>query len=672
MRRIGWLLLGAALCVPRPVRAQSAADSLAFAGPRGIYVWTGGTAVSTEHPVDGIVARRIERRRVGESTWVQVADVAAVPTAETFFSLLAEDTRSQVRDILEQPDDASVWAFIAANPTVDALAGILADDRIRLALGFYGLDADVRSGERYEYRIRDVDASGTLSNERVTTPVGFPSEVTFAPIVGLGGQARDSVAVSYWHLERGHTGRFLEVWRREGLAGEYQMIDSIGALILVGDSLRARYEDHAVRPEGTYQYFLVPRDLFFNRGPASDTTTLYASDAAALTAPTALRVESVDTVGLVVRWSFRERERIRAFRVERAPALEGPWTHVGEVPPGDSSWTDVSAEPGRAHYYRLRVVGPRGEIGPPTATTFGLSRTLTPPTAPYGVRATGREGGGVEIVWFRSAETDLRGYVVARASGGIEAAAEVPALTTVSDVLGPDDTVFVDSVSVFDAGRAYTYLVRAISVSEVPGEWGLSDPVVGRAVGPPGAPTALDAWVDGDSVELGWNAPVPRMPGVRYRVYRRVAAVRDTTWVDVTGDTLALNANRFRDRGLDPGRLYEYSVRAEWLGAGAGPYALPLRVEVPRALPVPPGNLRASRGGDGIVLEWDPVDGPPAVVRVHRSAGAGRSEVVGEVPLEALTWTDARARAGVRYFYFVTVVRGDVEGPASAAVSGRR
>ena len=38
-------------------------DTIAFAGAAGIYVWTGGTAVSRAHPVDGIVAYRVERRR---------------------------------------------------------------------------------------------------------------------------------------------------------------------------------------------------------------------------------------------------------------------------------------------------------------------------------------------------------------------------------------------------------------------------------------------------------------------------------------------------------------------------------------------------------------------------------------------------------------------------------
>jgi hypothetical protein len=169
--------------------------------------------------------------------------------------------------------------------------------------------------------------------------VAYPSDVRFARLLTLAPEASDSVARLRWYVAPGHQGRFIEIWRRDGRDGEFRMVDSLGVLIRVGDSLQARYEDRSVRPRQTYQYFAVPRDLFANRGAASDTVTLYTVPFAALALPESLRVESVDSLGLVVHWRLPAPERARSVRVYRAPSPRVSGRRLGKwSPPSRASW----------------------------------------------------------------------------------------------------------------------------------------------------------------------------------------------------------------------------------------------------------------------------------------------------------------------------------------------
>jgi hypothetical protein len=483
-----WVFLcGAGLAVPAAAAAQAPQDSLAFAGPRGVYLWTGGAVVSRAHPVDGVVAHRVERRASGEQTWRQIAEVEAAGTAAAFFAPLDSVTRSRVRAILDQPSDEAVWDYIVRFPRADSLAGIIGHEGIRLGLGIYALDPGATPG-RWEYRISDVDAGGAARNARVTTPVAVPSDVVFAPIRTAGVEEADSSLVVHWYIERGHQGRFLEVWRADGRQGEFRLVDSLGVLLLVNDSLQARYHDRAVTPGTMYRYFLVPRDVFGNRGAPSDTTTLYSVPFRALALPDSLRVEAADSLGMVVRWRFRRPDRIRSIRVYRSDAMEGPWSLVGEVMPTEGQFVDPDPPVMRMSYYRLTMISLRGDESPPTATTFGHFRSPFPPAAPQLVAAD-TTGGRVRLTWLTNSEDDLRGYLVYRA-GGVADTAMPGAFTVVSDLIPSADTTWLDSTSAFQPGQGYAYAVQAINTSERQSPLSAPRTVAPVPLPPPAPPTA--------------------------------------------------------------------------------------------------------------------------------------------------------------------------------------
>ena len=670
-----WLLTAAALGAPLAgAAAQAPRDSLAFAGARGIYVWTGGTVVSRAHPVAGVVAHRVERRREGERDWRLVADVEAVTSGAAFTAPLDSTTRAAVRAVLGQPSDQAAWDYIVRFPTAHSLAGIIGEERIRLALGIYALDPNVRPGERWQYRISDLGADGQARNGRITTSLAYPSDVRFARLITLAPEASDSLARLRWYITPGHQGRFIEIWRRDGREGAFRMVDSLGVLLRVGDSLQARYEDRAVRPGAMYQYFAVPRDLFANRGAASDTVTLYTVPFAALALPDSLRVESVDSLGLVVRWRLTTPERARSVRVYRAPSPRGEWQAIGEVVPTESHFVDPNPPVMEPTYYRLIVTSLRGEDSPATAATFGFYRSPFAPSAPAALVAEVLPR-GVRLSWLAGSEPDLRGYVVSVTDAPAESLTVGTApVRPVSPLLGLRDTVFVDSVTAFARGRAYSYVVQAVNTSEHRSDFSVPAVVTPAAAGPPPVPTGADGYPGRVGVRLHWDDMRPADLAVAgYLVSRRrVSAPADSADVPLTAVPLGPNDNGFSDTTARAGAVYEYRIRSiNLLGATSEPTAA-VRMALPLVHPAPPGNARAVASSDGVALAWDAIEAAGTLVRVYRYRRGTPATVIAELPAGQRAFTDRDAQRGTRYIYYLVSVRDGVEGDRSIALSVRR
>lgn len=665
------LLAAAPLAGQRPARR----DTIAFAGAAGIYVWTGGTIVSPEHPLNGVAGHRVERRRPGAASWERVADVSAVASAGDLFGRLDAVTRGAVVRTLRQRDEAGAWQYIVAHPRADSLGRILGDERIRLGLGVYVLDARVKAGETWEYQVSNLDARGTASGAVVSAPVAYPATIQFAPVRVLRVEPTESTVVVWFHVTTtgGHPARSLEIWRRRGRSDAFRKIDSLNSMVRVRDSLLARYESHQLASSEMYEFYAVPRDVFFNTGAPSDTVTVYTVSATRFSLPDSLRVTSVDSVGLVLSWRFADPRLARAIRVYRSPAQDTGWRQVAELPASARRFVDPQAPEMRMTYYRLAVTGPRNEESPPTASTFGFFRSRMPPAPPYGLLAEAGPGGrGVRLTWQRNGDPGLRGYVVFRTPRAVDSITPETPL----EQLGPlieGDTTYLDTLSAVSPGREYGYVVQAVSRSELRSAYSapvfFSPPEAGGL----GPPTGLRGVVDGGRVELVWDDMTSVDLGAAgYVVERRTLGGPDSTFTRVTTAALGRTQNTFLDSTVTAGRTYEYVVRSVDRARGESARSLPARVGVPIARPPAPGGLRAAPTADGIALSWGQIEGLSATVRVYRYARGTRPTRLAEVPATETGYVDRTAQAGLRYYYYATLVVLGVESPASAEVTARR
>lgn len=655
-------LLALALALAAPVAAQ-APDTIAWAGADGIYVWTGGTVVSTAHPVGGVVAHRIERRR-GSGPWRAVADVSAVTSQAALFTPLDSVTRRLVVRALGQQDEASAWRYIVAHPTVDSLAAIIGDPTVRLLLGIYAVDHNVKPGEVWQYRVSDVDAAGQASHARTGPPVAYPSSIPFPPVRTLRVLEHDSLIDIYWSIGRGpHMARSVGVWRREGRDGPFQKVDSVSFFIMVGDSVQARWRDTTVAPNHQYAYYAVPRDVFFNRGAPSDTVTAYTVPLLSLPLPDSLHALGTKD-GIRVSWHYAQPERARSIRVYRSLSLDSGWVQVAELPTRDTAFTDPWMPPMRIVYYRLTVTGVRGEESGATGAALAYFKDPLAPASPAAVTVTSSPAGPV-VSWAPSHDA-LRGYRVYRTDAPVDTVEPGVPWAVASPLLPPADTLFVDSANLA-TGRTYTWVVRAISSSGVPSAY--SNPVqLTTATAPPPVPTGLHGRVDGSVVVLGWDDMARNDPVVAgYIVLRR--APGDSAAQRLTPQPIPVPHNAFRDTTAVPGRSYSYSLRtADYLGhTSDASGALDLRVPVAR--PLPPPAARALPAAGGAIIQWDPV--ARGTVRIYRYVRGGRPRVIAEVPAQTGHHTDTTVKAGQRYFYRLSLVVDGVESALGQEVSIR-
>lgn len=666
--RAAVVLVSMAVCLSGSASAQAPSDSLAWAGADGIYVWLGGTVVSDAHPVDGIVAHRVERRRAGDDDWSHVVDVQASETADAFFAPLDSVTRSLVPGALGQPDEEGAWAHIVDFPTADSLATIIGHPVIRELLGIYAVDRDVEEGDRWEYRVTDVTGGGGTVAPRVTIPVAYPSDVVFEPVRTLRVEEGDSTVDVWWHVEQGaHPARSLEVWRRAGRDGIFELVDSLDFFIVVGDSVQARWRDFGAEPDRQYAYYVVPRDVFLNRGAPSDTVTAYTVPLLSLPLPDSIRAVESDR-GIRVAWRYSEPERARSIRIYRSISLDSGWVHVAEVPTRDTSFTDPWMEPARLVYYRLSVTSVGGEESPPTGAVLAHFTSPLAPASPGAVTvAPGDEG--IVVSWAPGTAGDLRGYRVYRTDAPVDTVGSEIPFAAASSLLPPGDTVFVDTADLM-GGRAYTWAVEAVSRSGVASE--LSAPVqLAVAPGLPPAPTGVRSRGEGEDIVLRWDDMTQvDLVVAGYVVLRRPGDDPAAELRTLTSEPVAAPHNMFRDTTVTAGETYVYRVRSiDYLDRGSED-SPPIRVTAPASALLPPPRAGAVPGAEGITVSWDPV--PDGTVRIYRY-GLGRSPTrLAEVPAESGRFVDSGAAVGQRYLYRLSLVLGGRESEMGPEVSVRR
>ncbi len=664
-----------ALAAPGALSAQQArTDSIAVAGGQGIYVWLGGRVVSRAHPVRGVVAHRVERRPAAGGAWQRVADVSAVETAPGLFGPLDTATRAAVRRALHAATDDSAWAFVVAHPTADSLSLLMGHETIRLALGLYALDRNVRAGERWQYRVSAVDAAGAATAPVVSNVVAYPGPALPDSVHALRVDQAETQARVWWSLPRGTRVRWLEIWRRQGNTGPFTLRDSVSAFLRVADSLQAVYHDTTLAVGNVYQYYAVPRDFFFNAGPASDTITAYSVNAVRLAAPDSIAARGVDSLGIVVQWHFATPGLARSFRIYRSARQDSGWYVLADVNGAERRFVDDRIVPMRTYYYRVSTLGLKADESAPTAAVFAHFARRLPPQPPQGPRVDSA-GGGLRVTWSPNREADIQGYFVYRTDAPVDTAVDSSTVVLVSPLVPAADTSWVDSSAHPVAGRQWTYAVRALNTSDQRSAFSApaSAPAdLGAAAAPaPPVPTGLEAVPSGGRVRLVWHDMAGEDPGVTgYLVLRRPAGGRDTAFATVA--TLGRNGNAWWDSTAAAGSSYDYAVRSRNFAGVTSGATLPVRVTVARPVPAPPAGARADAGPGGITISWAPVSGVQARVRIYRYERGANPRRVAEVSADPPQYLDRATRAGVRYYYYLTLVVDGAESARTAELSVRR
>ncbi len=275
------------------------------------------------------------------------------------------------------------------------------------------------------------------------------------------------------------------------------------------------------------------------------------------------------------------------------------------------------------------------------------------PTAPANVVATvsGSDAAGYTVSLSWTAISGLTQYNIYRSTTpGGEAA-------PVYGTSGPYTPSYTDySVA---AGVTYYYKISAVDGT---GEGPLSAEVSATPAGTPPAAPVVTGTIGSGVANLTWKA----VSGATwYNVYRG-----DINGSNVTLVGYAETTTTFHDTTVTNGQTYTYSVYAvNAAGQGAGSAILQLTPGTPD-LAAPTQPIAQVNGDGTVTVSWTPVPGVSSNYYIYRAlTPGGEGRYYAAVQYYTTSYTDYSVSPGAIYYYKVSALDANGEGPKSAEVS---
>lgn len=277
--------------------------------------------------------------------------------------------------------------------------------------------------------------------------------------------------------------------------------------------------------------------------------------------PQGVQVSSNGLREAVVTWSPQTVKAYR-YRIERAPAADGPFVTIAEVSPKVLSYAD-GAEPSARledaaiYYYRvLAVLEKNGPVSTPSPVVQSV--TAPPPAPPEAVRAESTGSRAVTVTWQASGSDGVTGYRVERAPVE-DPAAFAPVSGEVSALSFTDGGTPASTLK--DSSE---YLYRVLAVNRVGSSSAPSAAARVKTLPPPARVRGLTAVSrEVRCVPLKWE-PSPEADVTHYAVFR--ARSPDGPFEKI-GTAQGRTGVEYIDGGANPGNLedegtYHYFVRA--------------------------------------------------------------------------------------------------------------
>ncbi|GAA4983500.1 pectinesterase family protein [Kineococcus glutinatus] len=586
---------------------------------------------------------------------VSALDLSGNTSTAAAVAVVVPDTAAPaaVRKLTATASTTSVKLDWSSNGE-DDLAGYLVDRAGSADGEFVRLTATPRTSSDFSdttapagvpswYRVTAVDEAG---NESTPVVVSATRKDTTAPAAPGALTATGSAAgvVLDWadNAEADLSGYVVSRASRSG--GSYTALTTLPA----GTST---YTD-TTAPTGAVSYYRVTaRDASGNTSAVSSASATRTDDVAP--AAVAGMKTSADTSRVKLDWSSGSEKDLAGYRVYRQNA-EGGFDLLTTALVTGSEYSDTAAPAGVVSSYRVTAVDTSGNESAPVAAS-AIRRDTTAPAAPGALTATGT-GSGVVLDWADSAEADVTGYVVSRASrsgGSYTTLTTVPVGTsTYTDTTAP-------------AGTASWYRVTAIDLS------GNTSTASGASAArvddvAPAVPTGLVAVGGNSRVELSWSA-VADADLAGYLVYRWPAGGSPLQREQLTA--APVSATAYADTTAASGTGYEYAVSA--VDTSGNTSAASERVAATTAdttAPAAPAGLSGTRAAEGVVLDWaDNGEADLAGYVVSRAEGldGGTFSALTQAGTTASEFTDTTAATGQAYRYRISAV--DAAGNTSAA-----
>jgi hypothetical protein len=488
--------------------------------------------------------------RLTDSKGATVAGKVA-PLGESAMAALAPDDADGVKKLaglLATTKDPKDLGAVYFNLGVVVLTDIDKARALGLSTTLTGLSAGKRS-----YKAVALDGSGktmyTISSAEVDP--SKPTPVSPAP-AGLRAEATKAGAVLYWRPVPEDRAMPVMAYAVErdwpGQSGAPLSEEPLFMAATWGEDEPAfKDADAPVEQEITYRVYGL--DVFGRRG-APATVKIFMPDLKALDPPTFLTAEPDEgRVGLS--WKRNESPNTAGYVVERSFASNGIYETLTPkgLGPDKESYDDKGLMPGSFYYYRVRSIGPRGDLGEPTSPVMATPLSVGAPERPEGLKADVGPT-RVRLTWDKP-KGKIAGYIVERKGEG------APRWAMLNSSISPEPR-YDDKFNLGEYGR-YAYRVSAVGFDNAQSKPSSEVEVMLEDKSPPPAPhlTGIDG--SGGVVRLTFT------PGLPEEKTAGFAVVRGTSPEDtglVIGDTLPAGARSFEDDFVKPGEDYWYALVA--------------------------------------------------------------------------------------------------------------
>ena|GEM_PF-901938 len=294
--------------------------------------------------------------------------------------------------------------------------------------------------------------------------------------------------------------------------------------------------------------------------------------------PTISSAASTSATSNTISWNDVSGET--GFLVQRSSSSNGPWTTVGTLTTGHTSYVDTGLSEATSYWYQVIATNAAGHSAPSSA-----KNVATQPLAPTGLTATVVSGGEIDLTWTQNSTKSSYQYVEESADG-----THWQQVATITG--GPSGTNQFSVVGTFNGHTAYSFRVSSYAFT---GGYSAYNTISVSTPAFPNQPTITTATAQSDTaISVQWDD----VSGETSFVVQRGSA-SNGPWFTVA--TLGQRTTSFVDTGLSESQTYWYQVIAK---NGSGNSA-PSRSQNATTQPAPPSGLMATVvSGGQINLTW--------------------------------------------------------------------
>jgi len=589
------------------------------------------------------------------------AALAALPIEDA-------DTIKRLPDVLGKPqaNEKQQQNFIN-------LLGLRAfsDPDFARGLGLYATLANVSPGAR-AYTLQGLDAQGSPTGLKLVSQPVDASQATALPPSPDGVQAKvDENGVSLsWNPPA----------ENRALPAISCVVERNGSSIsvkpfVVGTQWNPKLSlvvDRSAPPNTALVYKIYTVDAFGRRSQPSS-IRIFFPDFRAL-APPAVVQAAGSTGKIVVTWTAGQKPNLAGYVVERSFMPNGPWETLmtQALPPGTGQYEDDNLRGGTSYYYRVRAVGPRGDLGPPS---FAASAIPTNPGAPPAVSGLAADAGQtrVRLTWT-PVSFPVAGYFVERSAASSSETGAAGTTNWVRLNSGAVPEPLYDDYIGAASGATLEYRVLAVALDNAEGPPSNAVEVTLADRSLPGEPTITSASGAGGKVVLTFAAAMPEERTAQFLVLRSGNAADQGV---VLGDPLAGSAREYQDLYVSAGSTYFYRLVAVDAAGNRSDVSDPVIVRVGSAsIPKPalPVLKVMSQPSSGVTLQFDKAPAGLSVVIERQDASKGGwIRIAG--PIDGTTASDYPSAGNTQVRYRIVYVSasgetGDPSDPVALANAG--